>query len=165
MAEYEGYASHMPVLKKILSSVLHIDTILETGMGEFSTRLFVESGAKVTSIEMNGREWYDKMTALLGGHKNWTPVYAADLQNALAIIKEFGYADLVFIDGNGDNRFDQINACYEITDLIVVHDTEEKGYQWEKVKLPKDWEWFNVKDIRPWTAIVTPDKKILDMFK
>lgn len=163
--EYQGYASHIPVLRKILKIMPDIKQILETGMGLYSTNELINSGAYVTSIEMNSREWFDNMVNKYKDSATWTPILELDIVDAVRQVKGFGYADLVFIDGNGDNRFDQINAAFNIAPVIVVHDTEEAGYQWERVVLPAGWEWINVIELRPWTSVVSCNTQILEMFR
>jgi hypothetical protein len=73
MSEINGYGTHLEYLEEIFNFKGKLKTIIEFGMGNFSTKLLIENGKNVTSIEMQYEDWYDKMVLTFNSHKNWKP--------------------------------------------------------------------------------------------
>lgn len=144
-------STHLPILDSLFRQ-REIASVLEFGCGLFSTRKFVECGCKVTSIEMQSREWFDRVKAALP---------TVDLHLALGamewkkLIPELADRyDMIFVDGHKDSRPDCMTWAKDRTDLIVAHDTEHPVYQWERA----DMRGFSVQVfdvVRPWTTVWT----------
>ena len=144
--------SHLPVLAEILDAH-DIRTVFEFGMGDGSTGLFLEKCLLVVSVEMNKVEWFKKLTQRWGHKTNWTPVLRLGMDTSWTGTMRY---DMAFIDGHGDCRPEQIRTAMQMTDLIVVHDTQEPGYRWERIKddLPDGWTWEDDKRHPTWTSVL-----------
>lgn len=140
-------ATHLPVFESLFSKY-RIKSVLEFGCGMFSTAMFVKEGCSVTSIEMQNKSWYDKMTSELPdteiilclGPFEWEEL---DLKPRY---------DLIFVDGHRDSRPECLEWAKDHTDLIVAHDTEHPYYGWDRA----DMSGFNVtvhKELSPWTTV------------
>lgn len=130
METLEPTATHLPVLQEIFKT-RKIKDVLEFGCGMFSTKFFVESGCNVTSIEMQHKEWFDKVSAEFPDIK----LYLALGPMAWKGIKLFRRYDLIFVDGHGDSRPDCMMWAKDHTDLIIAHDTEDGYYKWERADM------------------------------
>ena len=144
--------SHLPVLAEILDAH-DIRTVFEFGMGDGSTGLFLEKCLLVVSVEMNKVEWFKKLTQRWGHKTNWTPVLRLGMDTSWTGAMRY---DMAFIDGHGDCRPEQIRTAMQMTDLIVVHDTQEPGYKWERIRddLPDGWTWEDDKRHPTWTSVL-----------
>jgi predicted O-methyltransferase YrrM len=123
-------STHLPVFD-LLFNHHRIKTVLEFGCGLFSTKKFTDEGCIVTSIEMQHKEWFDKVKSELPG---------VDLR--LAIGKDTWESeplneryDLIFVDGHGDSRPECLMWAKNHTDLIVAHDTEHPYYEWHRADM------------------------------
>jgi len=129
--------SHVPFLKKILET-FEINSVLEYGIGLFSTPIFLESCKRVVSIEMNSgydgmtgktETWYDKVVKEVGLKENWEhfniPGPMNGIDYAIGLFKYENF-DLVFADGHGDTRAYQANSANGVARFIVCHDTEHR---------------------------------------
>jgi hypothetical protein len=142
-------ATHLPVWD-VLFSDHKIKDVLEFGCGLFSTQAFVARGCNVTSIEMQHREWFDKIKdaipsvdiRLALGPQTWRDEPLKDRY------------DLIFVDGHGDSRPDCLMWAKDRADIIVAHDTEHDYYDWARA----DMSGFDVKlfdDLSPTTTVWT----------
>lgn len=159
------YSTHLPVLQKLFELV-KIETVFEFGMGLFSTRFFEEHAKRVISIEMNKESWFDKVNAS-GSWNNVTLHYMPGPTDAVEYLASSDEKwDLVFVDGHADGRSQGINAAFEKTGLIVVHDTEtafakRDPYRWSLVKARPDFIWLDVFTTVPWTSVVCKDEHVI----
>lgn len=145
----EPTATHLPVFDALFREQRIVD-VLEFGCGLFSTKKFHDMGCRVTSIEMQHREWAENIQQALP---------AVDVRLALGAHawRELAAGlnpryDLIFVDGHGDSRPDCLMWAKERADLIVAHDTEHPYYKWERA----DMSGFDVqvfKALRPWTTV------------
>lgn len=146
--------SHIPTLETLMA-LGSIKTALEFGSGLSSTGIFLSGGVQLTSIEMcEQREWYDKVKKEFSNYESFNYVY---LPGADAFKNWNGYADrydLVFVDGHGSSRHAQINFALDKTNLIIAHDTQNKDYEWNRVVLPDNWIWIDLKWNPEWTSII-----------
>ena len=122
----------MSVLDAVISDESP-QSVLEFGMGLYSTPLFVRSCTRVVSVEMNSLEWYDRTKEEVGAAPHWNPHlfmgpvrWMADLPMA----EPNQRYDMVFVDGHGDSRHAQILYGLAVSKLIVCHDTQEPSYNW-----------------------------------
>lgn len=155
--------SHLDVLKKIIA-VKPTPTVLEFGCGMYSTPLLYENCREITCIEMQNESWYEKMKSYLEQQNEPDKWLIHCMIGPLAYrnLNLNDWYSLIMVDGHGDSRWQVINDMFSKTDLMVVHDTEEPGYQWEKVEMPKNWMWKDFKEYKTWTAIVTSDTNLLN---
>ena len=144
--------SHLHILDEILTSH-RIQSVLEFGMGDGSTGLFLDRCSIVISVEMQNLSWHEKLIKRWGHRTNWTPVLS--IGPTVSQLPP-GPFDLVFVDGHGDSRPEQIMAAMTVTNLIAVHDTQEPGYMWHRIKdnLPAGWTWTDDKRDPTWTSIL-----------
>jgi len=143
--------SHLPVLVEILDA-RDIRIVFEFGMGDGSTGLFLERCESVFSVEMQSVEWFQKLTTRWR-RSNWNPILRLGPDASWNGSQRY---DLVFVDGHGDSRPEQIRTAMQMTDLIVVHDTQEPGYKWERIKddMPDGWTWEDDKRHPTWTSVL-----------
>jgi hypothetical protein len=124
----DPYGTHIPLLRMIGMGG-QIKTVLELGMGEFSTSLFLDRSVfqkleVLHSIESN-KEWADK-------------VYTGDLRHRVTVFPEpiekhldsmvLGYYDLIFVDNStsGDRRMATLRYLSGNIgrSLMVAHDID-----------------------------------------
>ena len=144
--------SHLPILEEILDRH-HVQSVLEFGMGDGSTGLFLDRCMRVVSVEMQNLSWHEKLIKRWGHRTAWIPVL--DIGPTVGKLPP-GRFDLVFVDGHGDSRPEQIMAAMMVADLIAVHDTQEPGYMWGRIKdnMPAGWTWTDDKRSPTWTSIL-----------
>ncbi len=156
--------THLPILTELFK-MKDVQTVLEYGMGYGSTPFFFDKCKTVVSVEMQNEEWFHKISSSFI-KKGFTPLLS---------IGPFSYRDLpvdaleerydlIFVDGHGSSRWDVINDSFGKTDIIVAHDTQEKGYSWDRVLLPEGWEWIDIRDYSVWTSVITRDEKVICNF-
>jgi len=143
------YSTHMPVVDWALGHY-DVQSVFEFGMGDYSTRLFVDRCDRVQSIEMQNRRWYTKMAKEYGRRAEMAYMGGPDR----AIDSLHGKWDMVFVDGDGRSRWKQVKRAFYHTKLIVAHDTEALVYRWDRIVLPLGWIWYDVTEFEPWTAVI-----------
>lgn len=142
-------STHLPILNRLLAEK-KVKDVLEFGCGLFSTKLFIEKGCNVTSIEMQHEEWATKVKENLPkvdlilalGPMEWVK-HVAQLKDRY---------DLIFVDGHGDSRPECMMWAKARTDLIVAHDTEHSYYCWDRADMD-GWKKTEYKDLTPWTTV------------
>lgn len=154
------YATHLPILECI-SNNISCDSVFEFGMGNYSTKLFAERFKKVTSVEMQEKQWYDNMMAQnLPSHVSLHCALgerpAIDLLNSTK-----DRYSCILVDGHGSNRWECINESFDKTDIIVTHNTETIGYNWYLVNKPKHFTWIDIKLYNPWTSVITCNRDVI----
>lgn len=151
--------THLPVLKKLFQ-ITEINTVLEFGTGIHSTPFFIEKCKKVTSIEMQSKSWFDKVS-----NQFKDPKFRPILKLGPYAYKELhleSFYDLIFVDGHGESRWDVTNNSFEKTNIIVIHDTQEKSYNWNKINKPENWIRKDIKDFSVWTTVLTNNREIIE---
>jgi hypothetical protein len=148
-----GVRSHLPALRWVFSKQ-KINTVFEFGCGNHSTDLFVTTCNKVESYEMQSEQWYKDILAKYKEKSNFILKFMLGPDLAIEHLKQqTAKYDLIFVDGHGETRWKAVNIAFDKTDLIVVHDTEEGGYQWWKIEQPQNWTRIEVKIFPVWTTI------------
>lgn len=150
----DAYGSHLYLLENFIKSVDPI-SVLETGCGFNSTELFINNKIKTTSIEMQDQEWFEKVRDRYNKIDYLELHLMLGTTSAIEFIESSGNYDFIFVDGHGDNRWEQINASFSHTNIIITHDTEAMIYEWWKVNLPVGWFWVDFIERTPWTSILT----------
>jgi len=160
----DGFGSHLTMFKLIFE-YNEINSMIEFGMGDFSTPYFIENVKdKVTSIEMQQKPWYDKIHEQFSRNKKWTGINCIGRFDFMKL-KIYEKVDLAFVDGHGDSRPECINFISKFTSNIVVHDTETISYRWHLVNLPEVF--IRVDDVthRPWTTLYTTNRELAKYVK
>lgn len=159
----DPYSTHLPILTEIAK---HIPTTLalEYGMGDFSTPFLAKNFDKVISIETQDEKWFQKVQEKYGvQNPNMKLLCSLDGNEFQHFHRESSFYSLVLCDGRGDRRFDCINLAFGKAGVIVAHDTEETGYQWNRVLMPVngDFVWLDVTEYVPWTSVITENKELI----
>jgi hypothetical protein len=159
----DPYGTHLTVLSEIMKTLGADCSVLEFGCGLNSTPLLVSKAREVTSVEMQSVEWADKVASLLND--------CSDKLSLVRAIGAFAYKDvpllfskrydLVLVDGHGDSRWAVANDCFSITDIIVLHDTEEPGYRWDKIVIPDGWRTITYREVTPHTTVLTSNSNLM----
>ena len=163
-----AYQSHLPILKQSIES-FNIKSVFEFGIGIYSTDLFLKNcDSGIMSIEMNdhkheGRSWYDYTVSELSSHNNscrWRHKQIVGeffaIHYAMGIFHNEKF-DLVFVDGHGDSRGEQVNSVFCEQDpaakIIIAHDTEHMK-QRNKWRIPDS---YGIMDFHngPITTVIT----------
>ncbi len=165
MENIDLYSTHLEYLIEIFNHKGKLKNIVEFGTGDYSTKLLIENGENVLSIEMQSADWYNKMVSNFKESKNWTPYLSLGPMNWVNI--EFPKTiDLGFVDGHGDSRPECINFLMGLNcPIIVSHDTEEKGYGWERVNSENNYEKLTFTKYPNWTTVWSTDSELINFLK
>ncbi|MHC4623894.1 MAG: hypothetical protein ACYS4W_08325 [Planctomycetota bacterium] len=142
--EFDNYSSHLFVFERIFEA-FEIKSVLEFGMGKYSTTFFAERCESVTSVEQESQEWYERMTGEIN-LPNWRHVFQPDPR---VLFEEFDAAnqrfDLVFSDGAAQTRSLAANLAMERNvPWVVLHDAEKVWYyRWNLLEIPFNYKRFN----------------------
>lgn len=164
----DAYGTHLPILHTI-SNVISCDSVFEFGIGNFSTKLFAEKYKNVVAVEMQEESWYEEVKKNMNfwNVPEQTSVQlhcGIGKQPALDVLKSHeGNFSLIFVDGHGENRWECINNAFGRTEIIVTHDTETAGYNWNFVQKPERYTWVDIKDYNPWTSVLTSNQMVVDI--
>ena len=161
----ERYRSHLPVLRMIIKEYNPLN-IIEIGMGDNSTKFFLDVDFEnLISVETD-KEWIDRCDKEFGKKENHTVYHCKDDKPESFIRDEF---DLGFVDGRPANKRGVcVNALIGKSDIIVFHDSEPEfrvGYGYSKIRMTDEYEMFDYTAKKPWTSViikkdlVTPELK------
>jgi len=165
-------ASHMPIQMELLNN-FEIKSVLELGVGYYSTKLFLERCKNVISIESDSQEWFDKMSDFYKEYKNWKHLFLKQLSEIKEILNTHKKFDLIFVDGS-EFRAEETNVSFEFADVIIGHDT-----QWwfrDRYNVPSNYKQIDFKffpieyghnagyDERPWTTLFTNNESVFNHF-
>lgn len=142
-------ASHWRLLDALFGT-FKIESVLETGSGDYSTRMFLRRGCRVVSLE-NDPEWQrDEFN-----DEHELVKVDGPIAPALPNLDEF---DLVFVDDDPVvSRVDTIRAAIDnVTGLLVIHDTDYHLFARELETLPH----FTDRTSKPHTSVVWPTKAL-----
>ena len=167
--EINGYSNHLVLIDALFSNVKKgaIKHIFEYGCGFGSTPYFLQKSKSVIAVEMQSEGWFWRV------RNDLKPIYP-HLEIHLALggchwdfLGKFNQNfDLVFADGHGDSRPECINyAMGKGVPYIVSHDTEEKGYGWERVLNSREYHKLTMRDFNNWTTLWTTDTQVFGKLK
>ena len=167
--EINGYSNHLVLIDALFSNVKKgaIKHIFEYGCGFGSTPYFLQKSKSVVAVEMQSDGWFWRV------RNDLKPIYPhLEIHLALGgchwdILGKFNQNfDLVFADGHGDTRPECINyAMGKSVPYIVSHDTEEKGYGWERVLSNREYHKLTMRDFNNWTTLWTTDTQVFGKLK
>lgn len=175
------YGTHIPVLAAVASTVtrhayLHKIKVLELGCGHYSTLLLhaiINPNDLLLLSTIHTYEtdlsWMNRFQSLVSENHRFTHVPITEefrttgqltpediaVWDRQDFYQDNDHLDLVFIDHRpGERRKIDIEKLQNRTTFMVVHDTEEAGYQYEPV-LDQFKHRFDFKFVRPWTTVVS----------
>lgn len=146
------YATHLPMLMTVVSHTK--GPILEMGCGDYSSFILHEicrvDRRRLVSTEEK-LDWFKKFEHL---RTDWHEFYLIKDWASFALLDEAAW-DVVFVDhAPGERRKFDIDRLRKNAQYLVVHDTEEAGYQYEPVLQSFKYR-FDYTAIRPWTSVVS----------
>lgn len=157
MENIDLYSTHLEYLSYIFDVKGKLKNIVEFGMGNFSTKLLIQNGENVTSIEMQSEDWYENMKKKFSQNENWKH-YKSIGPFTYTSISFPDHIDMAFVDGHGDSRPECINFMMERgCPIIISHDTEEPGYRWNLVKNNQNYKKIQFTKYVNWTTVWTTD--------
>lgn len=140
--------------------------IIEFGMGEYSTPLLHtigESQCRDIISTDTSKEWIYNFSNMGSKYHKlyYVPVYEDDFEKNPkpemwdTVGSQFEYYGVVFIDHRpGERRRVEIEKYKNKADILVVHDTGQKDYQYENV-LNKFKFRYDCKRYTPYTTLVS----------
>jgi hypothetical protein len=138
------YSTHIPLLALFVSKSK--GKVLELGSGYYSTYLLdaLCINRQLVTVEQN-LEWLDKFKQLESPRHILINEY--DIYN-----HKWG---LVFVDNAPvEDRSIILKGIKDIADYVIVHDTEDSGYQYEYVLCDYKYR-YDYKRLCPWTTVVS----------
>lgn len=162
MNEIDLYSTHLEFINSIFEFKGKLNNIVEFGCGDYSTKLLIDNGNNILTIEMQSEDWYEKIKEKFKNFKNW---------KFLKLIGPYNFfnatypesIDFSFVDGHGDSRPDCINLMMKYKcPIIMTHDTEEPGYKWFRVENKDNYKKMTFTKYRNWTTIWTLDSSLYD---
>lgn len=159
----DRYSTHLDILTQIYN-YKKINTVMEFGMGMYSTDLFLKrTSGIVESIEMDTEDWFIELKNKFAGFSNWNPslLLGKDAYLNHNFLERY---DLAFSDGHPESRADCVNFIAKYCDTIVAHDTEVPSNKYDTVDLP---DYFTFEDTRrdPYTKVWTKDIQLINHLK
>ena len=142
--KFNNYSSHLYVFETLFKT-FKINTVLEFGLGEYSTPFFAGRGQFVISIEQESQEWFDKIKAKIN-LPNWQGIFQQDPSIVFKYFDEKGIRfDLVFSDGMAQTRCVVANMALERNvPIVVLHDTEKIWYyRWNLLNIGNNYRRFD----------------------
>jgi hypothetical protein len=148
-------------------------SILELGVGYYSTKLFLENCNYLVSIESDSDEWFNMTEELYKEYKNWQHLKISGLDNVKSFLDKGMYYDLIFVDGD-EWRAEETNHSFKYADTIIGHDTQH--YFRDKYQKPDDFYQIDFTNFQvsyghsagysdvPWTTLFTKRKDVYDHF-
>ena len=159
----DAYSTHIPVFEKLFATK-KFSRILEFGLGFGSTPFLLEHCDHLTSIEMQSKEWYEKVHLELKNNPKWESHMAIGPYEFQRLgLAEESY-DLVFVDGHGDSRPEIINRFFGKCNTIITHDFETESYRWYLIQQPQEYARYVYTNLNPYTALFTKDQDVRGAF-
>lgn len=155
----DPYATHIEFIKEIYSVIDKPKNVIEFGCGNYSTEFLIENSENVISIEMQSEDWFNEIKAKLNHNLNWK-IYSLIGPMTFLNIELPDIIDLAFVDGHGESRPECINHMMKKKcPIIIAHDTEERGYGWDRV-LSNHYHKFEFKKYNNWSTLWTTNTEL-----
>lgn len=156
-----GYGTHLPILVSIAG--LTEGPILELGAGVYSTPILhemcVPKKRPITTCEQNP-SWFKSVSKY---QNDWHKMLLVDNWETCEVFNGQQW-DVVFVDHNPSiRRHVDIRRLKNKAQYMVVHDTDNPGYQYEPVLGEFKYR-YDYKKMEPWTTVVSNFNK-LDFLK
>lgn len=192
IGQLPGMATHMPILQALLNHKPGIHHVLEYGLGQYSTFLWLRHGCRVVGLDDNP-EWISKISVaaeeehidpknlvicaigkplaeamlLVEMSRHVTREQIQDAAKAESDVIVGRHFHLIFVDGRLGARslVTQVAMLLDCAPIIVCHDTEDDCYNWSRLEIPQGWTWLDIRDQPVWTSIVTKDQSTVEMLK
>lgn len=170
-------ASHDPILTSLFST-FNVSGVVEFGMGTHSTKIFLEEGVQLVSIE-HDKEWFDRMNEEFGhsenvnffhspldvvGIKTKTKIHELTKQQVDYGIKMYhelidsftSVYNLLFVDHISGMRLHTIREFYENFSFTVFHDAQHPGYRYDKIErfLKREYNLYVYKTLGVYTGLI-----------
>jgi hypothetical protein len=130
------WGTHVEVLRALIEQV-PIRSVLEFGMGMYSTPMLVERIDKVFAVEQSDPDWVAYVRKLCDGKGEL--FFEPSSTKALEM---FGTDwDMAFVDGKREERLPALQGCLDARiPFIVAHDMNQTDwYQYHRVVKPKGY--------------------------
>ena len=150
----DDFSSHLKILEFIIDN-FNVKTIFESGMGNFSTKLFIEKAEKVVSLDNSNQSWFEEINKKYEGRKNFIGVLKLQYQGIYDFIDALGNFDMAFVDGRAGDRWRVGNHLLKKSPITIFHYSQATCYNYEKVIIPFGYLWIDVIDFDPWTSVLT----------
>lgn len=153
----EVYKTHQNVLKFIIER-FDIKSVLEYGVGEYSTAMLLQMVDELVSVESD-KNWANRVQ-----HEHTIHICPKGCHDYVPD----RHFDLVFIDGNpNETRADCMLNATPYARFIVMHDTDtsDQQYKYPNICLPEGWRRLDYKKEIPWTSIYSQDKEALSIIE
>ena len=157
-----GYETHIPILTALFEAT-EINTVIEFGMGDYSTPFFLRRVQRLVSVEQQDKEWYrrtaERYAAEPGGCK-WAHCYRpVGTDMGLPLIQQCENDVLGFVDGHHAFRVAAVNAMLEHgLKTVVIHDTGLVDYyKLRELLLPYGYNHYTYRHVKlhPRTTVIT----------
>jgi len=156
------YGTHLKYLESYIKTFKPL-SVFEFGCGENSTPLFIEKCQSVISVEMQKPDWFLKIWEAFNGQSNFTLYCMPGGMGAPDYLQKCGGRfDMIFCDGHMASRWLQITEAAKKTNVIFTHDTDQPCYKWEQAKLSYGWKWFDFREVKPWTSVISNKQSVQD---
>lgn len=149
------YATHIPVVTVMLTHIVDLKgSILEMGCGSYSSYA-LGMFSKVTKRRVvtldEKQDWINNFKHLATDLHTFQWVHK--WEECLVIDQH--HWNLVLVDhAPGERRKFDIKRLANRADYLVIHDTEEAGYQYEPTLNEFKYR-YDYKIVRPWTSVVS----------
>ena len=160
------YKTHLPVLNFVLENYKP-KQIMEIGMGDNSTKVFLDYDfEELTSVETD-KEWIDRCDNIFVKKDNHKIIHCSDDAPEQFITEGL---DLGFVDGRPPlKRGVCVNILLEKNaDIIIFHDAEPRfrsGYGYNNLKIKDGYQLFFYNQKDPWTGLVMKNELVTDELK
>jgi hypothetical protein len=161
LPDESGYGSHIPALKFVFSHIERPKFSFEYGMGFFSTPFLIDHSDKVFSLEMQDKDWYDKVVERYN-FINWHHDFTEDV----AAFNLHEVPDFLFVDGSSITRaIAVVHGMQRRVDTIMLHDTESSWYGYNMISQyvePLGYKSHIFTEAYPTTTVYTKNQKLID---
>jgi hypothetical protein len=152
----DQYSTHTELLKFLMDN-LAIETVLELGMGHFSTPLFRSyPGVSLVSLDSD-INWVNQFSP--------GPNHTVGAYPLLGFARNVTWFDLAFVDGNpASERAACVQELLLKTRLVVAHDTgpeDNWNYHYDEIVLPEGFVRLDYTKKSPWTSVFTADAEVI----
>src|ERR1044072_104888 len=154
-----SYGTHLPVLTYLLDT-FDVRSVMEFGLGNFSTPFFLSRGVRLTSVETD-EGWLRHFVGLPA--PNHKVIFHPDpnVHDIFEDVCRNNRYDLALVDGPRTTRWRCVNVLFERATIIVAHDTKSDHYDWHRIILPPGFCKMDYCQSVPWTSIIAKDLNII----